>query len=415
MVDPYAYPKLRWPLDVRMDRAGDTEVLVLSCPVGVTVNPLGLLAAVAPVVGCFDGRHSIDDILGKFRPAGLERPVVDQLVQLLDQHYFLETPRFVSQMTAVKAEFHARSDRPAALAGLSYPGDADGLRAMVNGYLGVAVPPLILPAGKLVGAMAPHIDYRRGGISYGIGYKFLDRDHHDLYLLIGTSHQYSPHMFHLTRKHFHSPLGTLACDVDFVDELAVRYGRERSFADEMLHRREHSLELQLPFLAALKPTAKIVPVLIGSLHEAVASQRLPHELDVYEEFAAALTEIARARLAQGARVCILAGVDMAHIGRSFGDTGSLSPERMDAIKIRDEAYLAALRSGDPAKLFAHIEEDGDARRICGFPTMYLVLDVLKRLGIETTFVVYDYRQAVDYKTDCAVTFASGGFYERAAA
>lgn len=81
------------------------------------------------------------------------------------------------------------------------------------------------------------------------------------------------------------------------------------------------------------------------------------------------------------------------------------PERMREIGYRDQQYLRAIEECNHKALFDHIAEDQDARRVCGFPTMYLVLDVLNRLGGETDVDVVAYDQAVDYPSDCAVTFA----------
>ena len=102
---------------------------------------------------------------------------------------------------------------------------------------------------------------------------------------------------------------------------------------------------------------------------------------------------------------------MAHIGRAFGDEGSLSTDRMLEIERRDREYLSTIARSDKKALFLHIAEDQDARRICGYPTMYLVLDVLERLAIDRHFELFEYRQAVNYSSDCAVTFAGGGVYK----
>lgn len=101
---------------------------------------------------------------------------------------------------------------------------------------------------------------------------------------------------------------------------------------------------------------------------------------------------------------------MAHVGKSFGDDKPLTPEFMEHVRQRDLMYLQTIKEQDAHELFSHIAEDEDARRICGFPTMYTVLDVFKRLGIKCTASVYDYRQAVDYPRECAVTFAGVGLY-----
>jgi AmmeMemoRadiSam system protein B len=102
---------------------------------------------------------------------------------------------------------------------------------------------------------------------------------------------------------------------------------------------------------------------------------------------------------------------MAHIGRAFGDPGALTPERMREIAARDARYLDAIEKQDKRALFDHIAEDRDARRICGFPTMYTVLDVLGRLGERLSYEILRYDQAVDYTSDCAVTYAGVALYQ----
>jgi predicted class III extradiol MEMO1 family dioxygenase len=145
----------------------------------------------------------------------------------------------------------------------------------------------------------------------------------------------------------------------------------------------------------------------------VAAGRPPEEYEVYESFVAALVECTAERMRAGGRICFLSGVDMAHVGRAFGDSGALTPEFMEEVARRDRVYLDAIAAHDKRALFAHVAADGDARRICGFPTLYTVLDVLERLGIRYTTDLVDYRQAVDYASDCAVTFAGVGMYTTA--
>lgn len=101
---------------------------------------------------------------------------------------------------------------------------------------------------------------------------------------------------------------------------------------------------------------------------------------------------------------------MAHVGRHFGDEKSLTPRFMEEVGKRDQQYLQAICSNDKEALFEHIAEDSDARKICGFPTMYTILDVSERLGWKLSSKIFDYQQAVHYKTDCAVTFAGMGMF-----
>jgi AmmeMemoRadiSam system protein B len=411
MTDPLKYPKLRWPLDVRLERLENEQALIINCPIGVAAKPLLIKPAFAPLIAQFEGRLSVDDIAAHFSGIGAERDLVLRLAKLLDEYLFLDTPRFHAAHQEFRDTYAASLVRPAALAGLSYSASREELARSIDTYLAEGTSGLIVkeeppPAGSpLMGLISPHIDYRRGGTCYGRTYSKLRGAQHDLYLLLGTAHQYSPHLFHLTKKDFQSPLGTLACDREFCQKLSDRYGSKRSFADEILHRKEHSLELQLPFLQRTTNPPLIVPILIGSFHKYVAAQRRPEHYDEYEAFVASLAETYQSAASSGTSICIIAGVDMAHVGQNFGDKDPLSAEGMKRIELRDRQYLDAISNQDKEALFSHIAEDSDQRRMCGFPTLYTTIDLFSRLGLKYQAELIDYQQAVDFETDCAVTFA----------
>jgi AmmeMemoRadiSam system protein B len=408
----FTRPKLRWPIDMSMHTLDGQQVFVVQCPIGISSAPLCLMPGFAPIVVQFDGSRTNDEIVAQFAPQGLTQEILQQLVQHLDDHLFLANARFFSAEKMTREAFEGSPVRPAALAGGGYPVDKGSLEALVTGYL----EPFEVPHEKrsLSCLITPHIDYRRGGACYGAAYPRLAECDVDLFILIGTAHQYSSLLYHLCAKDFESPLGRHQCDVDFVTKLAQRYGVERSFKDQYLHRREHSLELQLPFLGAVRPGARIVPILVGGFHDMVQAGRYPEEWEKYESFAGALAELWRERTVRGEKVAFIAGVDMAHVGRSFGDQGALSPELMRDIAARDAQYLSAIERGDKRALFDHIAEDSDARRICGFPTMYTVLDVLHRVGTHNQCEILRYDQAVDYQSDCAVTYAGVALYQERA-
>ena len=403
-------PKLRWPLEVRLislEAAGeahsDGQAILIQCPLGISPGPLLLVPAVGPLLSEFNGERSVEDILARFSAQGLQQTTLDELISLLDAHLFLAGPRFFAAERENVEGFRALPVRPAALAGSAYPASETDLRAFVDG--------LLVPLDKksrqkdIQCLVAPHIDYRRGGACYGKIYPHLASSDADTYILIGTSHQFSRQMFHLSAKDFESPLGVVPCDANFVARLVARLGQERAFRDEHLHRREHSLELQLPFISRVKPGAQIVPILVGSFHEAIEQGRELDRFDEYVSFVGACAEVIHQERQDGRRVCFIAGVDMAHVGRHFGDERALTPQVMESVAERDSRYLEAIKQHDLKALFEHIAEDNDARRICGFPTMYTVLDILHKLGDRVRCEVSYYDQAVDFKSECAVTYA----------
>lgn len=405
-------PKLRWPLDIQRHSAGSENLIVLTCPLGVTEKPLVLVSAVGPLLGGLNGSKSIEELAQDFAKVGVQRSLLDELLKLLDDHLFLENDRFLSARDKSSHDFLNNPIRPAALAGLTYSNNPQELTKEIDSFLSVAriadaTNSSITPLATLI---SPHIDYRRGGTCYGSAYQNLKGDQADIYILIGTSHQYSELLFHLTKKDFTSPLGQLPCDRTFVESLANLYGEKHSFQDQILHRKEHSLELQVPFISRVKPGATIVPILVGGFHQMLQSGKLPDETPLYNDFVTALCETIKQANKQGRYVTFIAGVDMAHVGKHFGDKNSLTPDFMETVRERDSDYLEAISSADKKKLFNHIALDNDARKICGFPTMYTILDVAERLHWKLNCKVFDYQQAVDYQSDCAVTFAALGLY-----
>src|SRR5207237_7536083 len=80
------------------------------------------------------------------------------------------------------------------------------------------------PDGTLRAALVPHMDYARGGVTYGWGFKeVFERTDAELFIIVGTSH-YSPQRFTLTRKDFKTPLGVVPTDQRYLDRLVAHYG-----------------------------------------------------------------------------------------------------------------------------------------------------------------------------------------------
>lgn len=411
MLDVFRKPRLRWPLDISAQELADKRrVLILRCPLGISEQPLVLLSEIAPVIAAFDGEKTCEALLSEFGSYGLTPEILHQLIALLDDAGFLDGEKFSAMERKARSDFSALDIRPSALAGGVYSSSPSSLRNEVIQFLSSktlkgsseARPPLVAMS-------APHIDYRRGGGTYGVAYTEERLAKVDLFILFGTAHQYSPHLFHASTKDYETPLGVVRTDREFVAEVQRKLGRFRGAQDEFLHKREHSLEIQLPFLQTVCPESRIVPILMGSFHRCIQKNCSPEDLEEYQALSDALGEVIMLWKSRGKNVCLLASVDMAHIGKAFGDGFELTAEKLAEIRARDEEYLGFLVEGNRGALWEHIVEDGDARRVCGYPSMYLLLDLLNDLYGKTTGVIQEYRQAVDVRVGCAVTFAAVQF------
>ncbi len=149
--------------------------------------------------------------------------------------------------------------RPAAVAGSWYPGAGGKLHAAVEGHLaGVARQ----VAGDLVALVAPHAGLMYSGPVAAHAYALLRGRTFDSIVLVGPSHFVGfDGVAVFPGEGFASPLGVTPVDVALAAALvrAVPIAHE----DAGPHRREHSLEMQLPFVGHVAPGVPILPLLVG--------------------------------------------------------------------------------------------------------------------------------------------------------
>ena len=152
--------------------------------------------------------------------------------------------------------------RRAAVAGTWYPGSAPALAAAVDRHLAAAARDGAVGCADLVGLVAPHAGLMYSGPVAAYAYRLLRQRAFDVAVLVGPSHfvGFDGVSIHPSGG-FETPLGVALIDEECAAALmrATPIVREHPAA----HAREHSLEMQLPFLQRLAPEAKIVPLVMG--------------------------------------------------------------------------------------------------------------------------------------------------------
>jgi AmmeMemoRadiSam system protein B len=387
----------------------DQTYICLRDPTGLAPQPILLGMGAYFIVALFDGRKELREIQGAFLKRFGEMLPLDKLSELiatLDSAYFLDSPNFADRVRRVREDFHSSPDRPAIHAGGCYAKEPANLRKEIEGFFAPPEGPgLIEPekqGGSLAGLIAPHIDPRRGAAAYAHAYGQLKAyDAPELVIILGTSHYGSgPELFSATRKNYATPLGAVKTDRDFIDRFSASY-RGDLFADELLHRNEHSIEFQALFLkwALGDREFSVVPILVSSFHQMIISETMPANDARVASFIDALgTELGNEKR----RVLLLAGVDFAHIGRKFGDEFTADEEVAERVKREDMGLIEFIKRGDPKGFFGDIAKDHDARKICGLSPMYTLLELLP--GHRGRLLKYGI--AMEPDTGSAVSFAS---------
>jgi MEMO1 family protein len=133
-------------------------------------------------------------------------------------------------------------------AGTWYPTDRDEIK----GYLDLTV-----KKEKVIGAVCPHAGWAFSGRVAGDVFSRIEPT--SLYILIGPNHTgFGKPVSVFNHGAWMTPLG----DIEVDDKIANLICKKNPLAqpDLLGHLREHSLEVQLPFIKYIKPDAKIVPI-----------------------------------------------------------------------------------------------------------------------------------------------------------
>jgi MEMO1 family protein len=200
--------------------------------------------------------------------------------------------------------------RPAAVAGSWYPGTAPSLGAAVDRHLAHADLADIVLEGELVAIISPHAGLMYSGPVAAHAYRLLRGRVLDVAVLVGPSHFVGfDGVAVVPSGGFDTPLG--AAPIDEACAAALSAATTIVHEHASAHRREHSLEMQLPFLRRVAPHTAIVPVLMGY-----------QTAETAEALAEALASVLRGR-----RALLVASTDLSHYHHAT-DAG-----RMDAVII----------------------------------------------------------------------------------
>lgn len=409
-------PRLR-PIEVFPIQDGGQRCLVLRDPGDPELNPIVLSDSAGQILMLLDGQRSVSELATALalRGVNISPTRLRTFLEQLDQSGFLEGPRAQQRYAERVAHFRAQPVRRAVHAGGAYPdGPADLPRMLADGYLHAdgpgALPGRRGPAPPPRAIVAPHVDLHRGAPTYSWAYKVLaEAQPADLYVALGTCHTPVHGHFAATGKPYETPLGAVPSDADFLQQLGQRWGRDL-FEGEFSHAAEHSIEFQAVYLRSLgvagEGAAPLVAILCDSLHSVLPRGRSPREVPLVTDFVEALLETLAA---DGRRITLIAAVDLAHIGRRFGDPWLVDQARLAQVGADDRATLELLLESNAEGYYQQIMRDDDARRICGFTPMYLLAALLQSTPGSSPGELLRYTQWVDTDGSSSVTFASAVF------
>ncbi len=231
--------------------------------------------------------------------------------------------------------------RPPAVAGTFYEGTAQRLTAQVAECLGEN--PTTAEREPFIGAVVPHAGLMYSGSVAAAFYGSADLPRR--FIILCPNHTGAGHFAAINREGaWSTPLGNVAIDTALADALMQK---SRLLAeDTRAHAREHSLEVQLPFLQQLVGDITFVPICLGA-----------NRYDYCEEIGTAIADVVRNA---DERVGILASSDLNHY------------EDQKTTLRKDQLAIDEVLRRDPQALWRVVEEADIS--MCGFiPTTTMLL------------------------------------------
>lgn len=238
--------------------------------------------------------------------------------------------------------------RPSPIVGTWYEGNAKSLAHSVDEYLNKAKLPAL--DGKVVAVIAPHAGHRYSGPVAGYAFAPFREQSPDLVAVISPFHNLAPYPL-LTTAHdaYGTPLGNIEVDKVTLAELS-QAGLDIPITPVRADR-EHSLEIELPFLQrTLSGDFKLLPIMIHAQEESVARK----------------LGFALGNVLKDKNALLVASTDLSHFHEQ------LTAERLD------REMLRRFESFAPESIF-EAEQTGKAFA-CGHAAVAAVLWAARELG-----------------------------------
>lgn len=372
-------PKLR-PVGSMPLVHGRQRGVLLSDPLKLTDQGVFIPQTFAPILQLMDGTRNVATLRSGFElrtGVPVSESTIQQMLSELDAALLLDNEHFHQTAAFALEKFRKAAYRPPIMAGTSYPADPQQLRAKLQSYFGCLPVEAADEASPtdIRGLICPHIDFDRGGSVYAQVWSKVapSMEGIELAVVLGTDHIGEGSRLTLTRQRYATPWGVLPTSEDVVDQLVDALGEEAALGDELHHRAEHSIEAAVVWLHYVLGDrgCEVVPILCGSFQPFIEGGSRPHD----DEVLSAVLDVLKKAVASRSTL-VVAAADLAHVGPAFGDPVPVGLHERGTLRAADEQLIASICAVDAEATFERVRQEGDRRRVCGLPPVYLALGLL---------------------------------------
>jgi MEMO1 family protein len=262
--------------------------------------------------------------------------------------------------------------RRPAVAGSFYPAGESALRGELQALTGGGRRPPAPPPRAL---LVPHAGYVYSGRIAARTY--LSGGLPDRFIVLGPNHTGEGEPIAVQSEGaWRTPLGDAPIDAPLAAAILAEAGAAR--VDTEAHRREHSIEVQVPFLQHLAGDFRFVPICVGT-----------HDLQALLDLGRGL---ARAIAGAAEPVTLVLSSDMTHY------------EPADAVERLDRPALERILAIDPGGLLRVVREGRIT--MCGVAPVVAGLEAARRLGAKgARLVEYGHSGRTNGDTTSVVAYA----------
>ncbi|MCX8082997.1 MAG: AmmeMemoRadiSam system protein B [bacterium] len=240
------------------------------------------------------------------------------------------------------------------VAGYFYPSEKDILLRMLEGFIDNSAEQVNTTA-----IIAPHAGYVYSGRTAGKVFSRVVIP--DSVIIIGPNHTGYGEPYAVDGHNlWHTPLGSVDVDTELADALVEK--SQYLEKDTIAHLKEHSIEVQVPFLQFLKKDVKIVPVTVSGYMDD------PAWYEIGESIAEVLIENGLKE-----KTLIVASTDMTHY-----EAQSIAEEK-------DNYAIEAILSLDEILLMDRLMEKNIS--MCGYGPVITTIIAAKNLGAKEAELV----------------------------
>jgi AmmeMemoRadiSam system protein B len=430
-------PKLRrvrgFPLQAQTPDGKPQQLLGLADAQQISDRMIATLPAAQFILPLMDGNRTTAEIVAEVG-RGLTEEFLHNLVSQLDGAGLLHGPVFDALLLHMQNEFDSVDHLPPgasaqfaeAMAGQELGEDSteedriaaapaklrEAMDAWIDQALSRAENPSLDHLPKAI--VAPHIDYPRGWVNYGSVYgrlRVVDRP--DRVIILGTNHFGRSTGVTGCDKGFASPLGLCPVDTAFIDALRDALGPDdtaKLFANRYDHEREHSIELQIPWIQHCLGTdeqGNFCSVFGALIHDPAVNNGESYDGAglALDPFIAAMK---KALATLPGKTLVVSSADLSHVGPAFGDRQVLAGDEGEPVEFRnrvakhDQEMLALIREGKADDLVASMAWQQNPTRWCSTGNIVATIKIVE----PTTIQLLSYAAAMDQQGASLVSHAA---------